>query len=72
MVTPEIHFFCLLQQCCTYNREDELPYFVNPSSSTGINNWNASWIYELLLDAYKLNKQHYAWLSLTVYLQLAH
>jgi hypothetical protein len=44
------------QQCFNPGSSQEdntqyIPYFVNPTSSTGIRSWNASWMYELLLAA---------------------
>jgi len=59
MVTIGFHFSLLQDNAGYMMKKIRLPYLVSPTSSTGINNWNALWIYELLLDAYKLNKQNY-------------
>lgn len=59
MVTIGFHFSLLQDNAVHTTEKTRLPYLVSPTSSTGINNWNALWIYELLLDAYKLNKQNY-------------
>ena len=61
MVTLGFHFSLLQDNAVHTTKKTRLPYLVSPTSSTGINNWNALWIYELLLDAYKLNKQNYTW-----------
>jgi len=42
---------CLLHGSFTVHPTEQLHYFVNPIASTGINSWNASWMYELLLAA---------------------